>query len=163
MARKADTDAVTTGCFDRRTAAKIIVDAMTSTHAEAAERWNVSTKTISRYVARLEAGDDAVLTRLVQEAGQKRDRVSDLKRRRSLDIVEAKMVALCEEAGVDNLKDLVEAYKALRDTEMAAKYLNVSDGPGLEASEDEADAGPASHGQGREGGDGTGVEPTQLS
>lgn len=128
--------------FDRDRAVRILVDAAAIGDAKACESWKISLRTLQNYRARL-AGDPE----LSQAFAQKRTQLDNdwrIARRRFLNAAIAKVQVLVDQAGPDQIRDVVGAIKIIGDLEVAAGVLGERTGVDQQGQAPAEDAGAGS-------------------
>lgn len=109
--------------FNRERAALILVDAITLGDRTAADRHQVSEKSIQRYRARLLT--DPSLSAIVQEKGREAEHGWHFARARFLRKTLQKLEELVDKATADNFEHVISALKAAGELDLATEALGV--------------------------------------
>lgn len=124
--------------FDRDRAARILVDAIALGDKAAADKWQVSEKTIQRYRERMQSDPD--LSAFVQSILAAEAREWRKVRLNFLRTSIAKLTTLVEAASEPkHIRDVSEAIRVVGELQLASDALNVDAG---EASDVEGNAAP---------------------
>lgn len=127
------------GGFDRDRAARVLVDAVLLGDKKAAERWQITERTIGNYRSRLKT--DGELSELYDRIGREAERNWHLVRNRFLRDVTEHLRELCLKAGPEQIKDVREAIKDIGELDLAREALGVGTGDRHESTSLAADAG----------------------
>lgn len=137
--------------IDKDRAAKILVDAAAMGDRKAAEKWEVSERTIRNYRKALPR--DPELSSSFRENAEEADRSWHLIRNRFLRDVTEHLRALCLDAKADQIDDVRAALKDIGELELAREALGVGAGARRENPSDAASSGePAGDEQDDSGG-----------
>jgi hypothetical protein len=112
--------------FNRDRAARILVDAITLGDKTAADRHQVSEKTIQRYRER--AKGDAELSALVRSHGREAEHGWHFARARFLRKTLAKLEAMVDAATREDFEHVIDALKAAGELDLATEALGVGSG-----------------------------------
>lgn len=109
--------------FNRERAARVLVDAITLGDRTAADRHQVTEKTVQRYRARLLT--DPELSRIVQEKGRVAEHGWHFARAQFLRRTLAKLEALVDDASKNEFEHVINALKAAGELDLATEALGV--------------------------------------
>ena len=109
--------------FNRERAAMVLVDAITLGDKTAAERHDISEKSVSRYRARLLI--DPELSRIVQEKGREAEHGWHFARARFLRKTLQKLEEMVDAATPDHFEHVIAALKAAGELDLATQALGV--------------------------------------
>lgn len=126
--------------FDAERAALILLDALALGDEAAAEKWDVSVRTVRNHRDRLES--DAGFAAFFRAKLAKASRGWASVRLRFLRKAITKLEELVEKAGPDQIRDVSEAVKTVGELQVVSDALNVGNDASPEGEE------PATHGEG---------------
>jgi hypothetical protein len=127
------------GGYDRELAARVLVDALTMGDRTAADRNEVSVKTVQRYRARMR--DDLVLAELVQKKGRTAEHGWHFARARFLRRTLEKLDKMVQKAKPEDMPNVIEALRAAGDLDLASEALGVGSRVGEQGPSPAEDAG----------------------